>query len=360
MRVALLGLPGSGKTTVFNAVVDKPVPLAPGALQTDTHVQVAKVRDERLDRLGALLKPKKLTAAGLEIWDPPGLPPGSGERDKERRIRRLAELREADAYVLVVRNFVSDSYAYEPGREQPDPAAELGWLVEELLTADFVVADGRIQRIRENLRRGVRTQDKDKLELAVLERCSALLEAGEGLASLDLDAADEKRIRGYQLFGLKPFVLLVNGPEPAAEGLREGMVLRPKARLDLDAQVEAEVQAMDPAERPAFLEEFGIDSPAAQRLAHAVYRAVGLISFFTVGGDEVRAWTLRDGRTAIDAASKVHTDLADGFVRAEVFDHQELLDAGSEKEVKARGLMRLEHKGYVVKDGEVVHIRSTK
>ena len=316
----------------------------------------AKVNDGRLDHLRDMFQPKKFTPAGLELWDPPGLPEGADERDKERRIRLLASLREADAYVIVLRGFRTESYAYE--REAPDPAADLERIVAELVTADFVVAEGRMTRLQENLKRGVRTKDEDRMELAVVEKCVERLEAGRGLADLELDEADEKRIRGFQFFARKPLLVLLNGPDDAPAGLGEDSPLDLRETLALDAQVEAEVAAMDPEERPIFLEEFGIEEPAAERFAHAVYRGVGLISFFTVGEDEVRAWTLKDGQTAVDAAGKIHTDLARGFVRAEVYAYDEIAAAGGEKQVKAAGHMRLEPKGYVVKDGEIVHIRS--
>ena len=337
MRIAFLGLPGSGKTTVFNAVAESPVEVA---YHAEPHVQVVKVHDPRLDHLRDMFQPKKFTPAGLELWDAPGLPEGADEGAKERRIRLLASLREADAYVIVLRGFRTESYAYE--REAPDPRADLERLVEELVTADFVVAEGRMTRLQENLKRGVRSKDDDRLELAVLEN----------------DEADEKRIRGFQFFARKPLLLLVNGPDDAPEGLAHGLPLAFRETLALDAQLEAEVAAMDPEERPVFLEEFGIEEPAAERFAHAVYRGVGLISFFTVGDDEVRAWTLRNGQNAVDAAGKIHTDLARGFVRAEVYTYDEIAAAGGEKEVKAAGHLRLEAKGYVVNDGEIVHIRS--
>lgn len=356
MRIALIGHPGSGKTTVLNAVADHPVDVRPGSFQTETRVQVVKVHDARLEHCREIFHPKKFTPAGLEIWDPPGLPRGGGEKDKERRIRLLATLRDADAYVLVVRGFRSDRYPYEC--PEPDPDADLRQLVEELVTADFVVAQGRMNRLEENIRRGTRTKEENRVELAVLEKCVAFLEAGKDLSALDLDDVDDKRIRGFQFFARKPFLLLVNSEGGVPDGLGEGLPLRLRARMAMDAQLEAELAGMDPAERPAFLEEFGIEEPAADRFVREVYRAVGLLSFFTVGEDEVRAWTLRKGGTAIDAAGKVHTDLARGFIRAEVYSYEDLAEAGSEKELGARRAIRLEPKGYVVKDGEIVHIRS--
>jgi ribosome-binding ATPase YchF (GTP1/OBG family) len=354
MRVALVGLPGSGKTTVFNAVAEKPVDSPAGALQTETHVQVVKVHDERLEALRDLFQPKKFTPAGLEVWDPPGLPPGAGEADRERRMRRLSRLRDADAYVLVLRDFRSDSYAYE--RPEPDPQADLQWLVGEMLSSDYVIAESRAEKLRERILRKARSVDQDRLELAVLEKCLARLEAGQDLVGLGLDEADAKRIKGFQFFMRSPMLALVNGARGVPDGFGRGIAHELQGVTTMDAQIDAELNAMDPEDRPAFMEEFGIDAPARDRFVRDVYQGVGLRSFFTVGDEEVRAWTIRAGETALKAASKVHTDLAKGFVRAEVYDHEELLAAGSLRD--AKGVMRLEHKDYVVQDGEVVHIRS--
>ncbi len=356
MKIALLGLPGAGKTTLLNAVSEVPVPVPPGTVQTETHVQVVRVRDLRLEHCRDIFHPKKFTPAGLELWDPPGVPVGGGERERERRTRLLGSLREADAYVLVVRDFTTDAYPY--ARPEPAPEDELRALVEELVTADFVVAEGRAARLEENLKRGTRTQDEDRLELQVVKRCLAELEAGRPVSRLELDEADEKRIRGFQLFTRKPFLVAVNGPGEAPARLGDGLPLEMRARLAIDGQLEAELQGLDAADRPAFMAEFGIAEPAADRFAHEVYRAVGLRSFFTVGEDEVRAWTILAGQTAVDAAGRIHTDLAKGFIRAEVYRYDDLAAAGSEKEVKAKGLLRLEGKGYVVEDGDVLHVRS--
>jgi GTP-binding protein YchF len=361
MRIALLGLQGSGKTTVLSAVADKPVDAPPGALQTETNVQVVKVRDPRLERCREIFQPKKYTPAGLEVWDPPGLPTGSSEADKEKRTRLLASLREVDAYVAVVRAFVSDQYPYE--RPAADPLGDLARLVDELVLADLMVAEGRIKKLQDNLKRGTRTADEDRKELHVLERCHARISGEAGpdggrLSDLVLDPQDEKRIRGFQFFTRKPMLLLWNGPGEAPGTAGEGAAVPFRARMAMDAQIEAEVARMDPADRPAFLLEFGLSEPASDRFVHEVYRAVGLRSFFTVGEDEVRAWTIRAGDDAITAAGKIHSDLAKGFVRAEVFAYDELAAAGSMRELKARGQIRLEPKDYVVKDGDIVHIRS--
>ena len=356
MKIALIGWAGAGKTTVFNAVATRPADTAPGAYQTETHVQVVPVVDPRLLRCREIFQPKKFTQAGLELHDPPGLPTGGAEADKERRGRLLSALREADAYVLVLRGFTSPQYAYE--RPEADPAADLAALVGELQAADFLICESRATRLRENIKRKSKSMDQDKLELAVIDRCLAALEGGRHLADIEFDDADDKRIRGFQLFTRKPFLVVVNGPDEAPAGQSAGDGLSVVAQLAMDAQIDAELAAMEEADRPEFMAEFGIEEAAADRFVRTVYEGVGLRSFFTVGEDEVRAWTIHAGDSAVVAAGKIHTDLARGFVRAEVFAFEELDAAGSMRELKAQGKVRLEHKEYVVQDGEIVHIRS--
>jgi ribosome-binding ATPase YchF (GTP1/OBG family) len=356
MRIALIGLQGAGKTTVFNAVAETPVEFSPGALQTETHVQVVKVHDPRLDACRDIFQPKKFTPAGLELWDPPGLPAGTMEADRERRTRLLSKLRDADAYVLVVRDFRSDRYGYE--RPEPAPAVDARRVVDDLLSADFVIAETRAQKLRDSIQKKTKTWEADKQELGILEKCLACFEEGKSLHGLDLDEADRRRIRGFQFFGGKPFLLLVNGGNGVPEGIGSDSPIPFRSVSAMDAQIDAELAAMDPADRPMFMEEFGIEESAAERFVAEVYRGVGLRSFFTVGEDEVRAWTIQAGDDAVTAAGKIHTDLAKGFVRAEVFPHEALLAAGGMRELKAANGIRLESKDYVVQDGDVVHIRS--
>jgi ribosome-binding ATPase YchF (GTP1/OBG family) len=356
MRIALLGLAGSGKTSVFNAVADQPAPLVPGVVQTETRVQVVKVHDARLVRLREMFQPKKFTPAGLEVWDPPGLAPGAEPKDAEARARLLAALREADGFVLVLRDFQTADYAYS--RAAPDPKADLARVVEELLVADLVVAQGRVERLRDNVKKRAKSLEQDQKELAVLEKCLPRLEAGEDLTGLDLPPDEQRRLRGFQFFTMKPFVLVVNGPAGVPPGLGDGLRIPFRERLALDAKLAAELQAMPPDERATFMREFGVEEPASDRLVHAIYRAVGLRSFFTVGEDEVRAWTVRAGDDAVTAAGKIHSDLAKGFVRAEVFAYDALVAAGGMRELKAKNGIRLEPKDYVVLDGDVVHVRS--
>jgi len=357
MQIALLGLAGAGKTTVFNAVADTPVAVVPGALQTETHVQVVKVRDPRMERLREMFDPKKFTLAGLEIHDPPGVPPGDEAGDREKRTRLLGALREADGYVLVLRGFATDAYAYD--RALPDPRADLDRLMVELHMSDLAVAQARAEKLRDNVKKRAKSAEQDERELVVLEKLLPPLEEGRGAHEIALTPDEEKRMRGFQFFTRKPFVLLVNGPGGVPEGLGRGLPVPFHERLALDATLDAELRAMAPEDRPAFMAEFGIEEPAADKVVHAIYRAVGLRSFFTVGEDEVRAWTIRAGDDAVTAAGKIHTDLAKGFVRAEVCHYEELTAAGGMKETKAKGLLRLEPKDYVVKDGDIVHIRST-
>jgi ribosome-binding ATPase len=361
MRIALLGLAGSGKTTVFNAVADAPVRTTPGAVQTETNVQVVKVLDPRMARLRDLFKPKKYTLAGLELHDPPGLPPGNEPGDAEKRTRLLGALREADAYVVVLRGFSTGAYAYP--RATPDPAADLARIVEELILSDLALVQGRAEKLRDNVKKRAKSMEQDQRELATIERIVPRLEAGQGVQDLDVAPEDDRRIRGFQLFSRKPYLLLVNGPDAVPAGLGDGLGYPLREKIALDAMLAAELAAMAPEDRPAFMTEFGIDAPASERVVHAIYQAVGLRSFFTVGSDEVRAWTIHAGDDAVTAAGKIHTDLAKGFVRAEVTPYEDVVSGGVKEsasgERSPKAAMRLEGKDYVVQDGDIVHIRSS-
>jgi len=343
-------------TTVFNAVAENPVDTVAGVPQTETHRQVVKVRDPRLEACREIFHPKKYTPAGVEVWDPPGLPPGNSELDRERRMKILTALKDADAYLLVLRDFRNDRYPYE--RPEVDLAGDLARLMDEMLSADYVIAEKRADKLRASVQKKSRTAEEDKLELQVIEKCIERFEQGRDLSDLELGEADDKRIRGFQFFMRKPVLALVNGPDAAPAGLGEGGPVQLRAVTHMDAQIDAELNAMDPEDRPEFMEEFGIEAPAADRFLRDLYAAIGLRSFFTVGEDEVRAWTIAAGDTAVIAAGKIHTDLAKGFVRAEVFPHEALLEAGDMRALKANNGIRLEPKDYVVLDGDVVHIRS--
>jgi len=346
MRVALVGRPGSGKTTLWRALggVEGGAPAAA--------IVSVEVPDPRLEWLRDLHEPKKFTPARIEFLDLPGIP----EKDERGKGERLAAARESGALVAVVRAFADPSYPYE--RPDPDPLGEARSLREELRLGDYAILHGRIERIEASLRKPAGRRETDEQELATLRRWVEVLEGeGRDLRDLEMSRDDLALARSFGFASRKPVLLVVNAAEGAAVPDPEALRAVFGRALVLDAKVEEEIARLSPGEREAFLRDFGIEEPARARLVREAYAALGLISFFTVGEDEVRAWTIPQGGTALEAAGTIHTDLARGFIRAEVTPFDDLRAAGSWREARARSATRLEGKDYVVRDGEVVHIR---
>lgn len=349
MRLGLVGLPGAGKTTLFRALGGQreKVPHAP---QDERPVVSVEVPDPRLEWLRDLWQPRKYTPARVEFCDLPGIP----ERAVKGKAELLAAVRECDALALVLRAFAADPYGAGP----PDPARDLETLRTEFVLGDLAVVEGRIERLRAKLRKPGRDKAEDEQELALLERILPLLESGEGLTGLELRPEEEKRIAGFQFLARKPLLVVRNAGEedlgsPPLETLLAGA---PEIRLC--ATVEEDVADLEPEERAEFLTAYGVAEPARDALVRAAYAACRVHSFFTTGEDEVRAWTIPVGATAVEAAGKIHSDLARGFIRAEVVPWEELHAAGDLRRYKeARGALRLEGRDYVVQDGDILEIR---
>jgi len=355
MKIALVGLPGSGKTTLFNALAEKPVDLLPGVPGAAPHVTVTTVRDARMEWLRDHFKPKKYTPASLVVEDHPGLPPGSAKAD--RKGETFSKIRTADGLVVVLRAFATDRYAYSDPK--PDPARDLELISLEFLTADFEICQRRLEKLDEEWKRP-KERDRVERERGAVQRLTAALGEGRGAHTVELKGEEEKLVRGFQLLTRKPVVILVNlaeGGAGAPQGTLDAAPLRVAARFDACLSLEAELAALSGEERAAFSSDYGITEPLPERFNLACYRALGLRSFFTVGEDEVRAWTIESGDPAVEAAGKIHTDLARGFIRAEVVNYDHLKEAGSMKDAKAKGHYRLEGRDYVVADGDILNIR---
>lgn len=339
MRVGLVGFSGSGKSTVFQLLTG--VTPDPGKVHSG-QVGVATLADPRLDFLASLHHPKKVTPATVEFLDTPGLIPGSHGDNPQR----LALIREGDALVIVLNGVSGD-----------DPAAELSAFLEEMLFADLTVLTNRAERLDASLKKPRPDREAQQLEREVVRQCQEALESGRTIGSLGLSDEQKKPMRSFGLLTDKPRVVLLNAPQgtDAPESLK---ATAPDALL-VDAKLELELGQLDPAERAMFIEEMGITEFARDRIIREAYNAVGIITFFTAGEPEVRGWNLERGGSAVDAAGKIHTDLARGFIRAEVTAFDDVQRAGSVREVKAQNLQRLEGKDYVVKDGDVVYFRSS-
>jgi hypothetical protein len=350
MKIGLVGFSGSGKSTTFQWLTG--VRPDPAAMQRG-QVGVARIPDERLDWLSAHFKPKKTTHATMEFVDTPGLimAVASASAGATDNPRRLAILREADGLLVVLTGFSGD------------PIAELKKFREELLFADLEVVTNRIDRLKTQLKKPkpAKERDIDQAELDLLVRIVATLEAGRTTATLGLSDEQEKAVRSFQMLTLKPEMVLLNiGDDRIGKTLpAELLALAPNA-LQAPVKLELELADLPPDDRQAFMQELGLKEFSRDQLIRDIFYGMGRIVFFTVGEDECRAWPIHTGDNAQEGASKIHTDLADGFVRAEVVPYDEFKRVGSMKEAKAKGVYRLESKTYLVKDGDIMHILSNK
>lgn len=341
MKIGLVGFAGSGKSLAFQWLTGvKPDPAASQRGQ----LGMAKVPDERLDWLSAHFQPKKTTPATIEFLDTPGLL-ATERRDNPRR---LAILREAGGLLVVLNG-------YSGG----DLAAELRQFREEILFADLEIVSNRISRLQDQLKKPkpAKEREADQHELALLQRVAAALERGEPASALGLKDEEEKAVRSFQLLTLKPELVLVNvGDDRIGQPLPPALQAMIPPAIQAPVKLELELTELAEEDRQAFMADLGLTELSWEKILRTIYDAMGLIVFFTVGEDECRAWSLSKGATAVDGAAQVHTDLARGFVRAEVVQYEDFRRVGSMKEAKSHGVYRLEGKGYVVQDGDIMHI----
>lgn len=350
-QVGLIGLQKSGKTTLFEILMQGAGSSAPASAGRDT-VGVVEVPDPRIDRLSSLFTPKKTTYARIQLVDSSGAGRVSA-RAAARGVDPFAAVRNADALLLVVRDFRNPAV---PAPDGVDPARDRRTMEAELILADLAIVETRIERIEKELRVGKKQGER---EHAVLVRLRAALEAGLPLRGESFAPEELKLIRGFQLVSQKPLIVAYNRDDDAgaAPPPPEGPAVRAVA---IRALLEREIVALPPGERAAFRDGMGIVEDGLSLVIRACYELLGLISFFTVGPDEVRAWTIRRGDRAVDAAGEIHSDLAKGFIRAEVVGWEELLDLGSHARAREKARLRLEGRDYEVKDGECLEIRFNK
>jgi len=363
MQIAIVGLAGCGKTTVFNTLTRGHAETGGyGGLQLN--VGVVKVPDPRLDKLAAVFKPKKIVHADVTYIDLPA-PPASTEfhvGTEELPAEHLARLRDADAMIHVVRAW--DDAAHPHASGSVDAARDLENLDLEFILADLAMIDRRLERLKGSGRHGTPAErEANEREEVILSRLKPVLEAGRPIRDETLDPDEEKALRGYRFLTQKPVLVLLNVGErdlAAAAALIERIAAgydHRHAMVDaLSAKIEMELGELDADEAAVFMEELGLAESALDRVIALSYRLVGLISFLTAGPDEVRAWPVPDGSNAVDAAGAIHSDLARGFIRAETIAYEDLLAMGSIAEAKKHGKVRSEGKTYRVRDGDVIEI----
>ena len=363
MQIAIVGLAGSGKTTVFNTLTRGHAETG-GYGGVTLNVGVVKVPDERLDRLAEIFKPKKVVQADVTYVDLPAPPASSEGRvgTEELPADHLARLRDSDALLHVVRGFEDPANPHPAG--SVDPARDLEQLDLEFTLADLAMTERRLERLGGSGRHGTQAErEAAEREEVVLRRIHEGLEAGTPIRDLRLDADEQKAIRGFRFLTEKPVLVLLNvgeGDLATAAGLVERISAgyqHEHAMVDaLSAKIEMELGELEPDEAATFMEELGIAGSSLDRVIALSYRLLGLVSFLTAGPDEVRAWPVPDGSTAVDAAGAIHTDLARGFIRAETVAYEDLLTLGSMGEARKAGRLRSEGKTYQVKDGDVLEI----
>lgn len=351
MRVAFIGPPLSGKSTLFRAVTGQP---ASTHAVLGEQLAAVKVPDERLDFLAALYKPKKYTEATMDVLDVPGFSHETASQQAEFR-KALPGIRQSDALVAVIRAF--DNPAVPPYRNRVDPKADLDELLTELLFCDLDTVTTRIERLEKALTKPTRTHEQEKKELELMRRLQKALEAEEPVTTAIETEEEHKALSSYAFLTELPLVVVINVNEDQAAAPPPFEVAHARATIALCADMEEQIAGLEPADRRAFLDDLGVKEPARDRLIHVCYDALGLISFLTTGEDEVRAWSIRKNTNAVEAAGKIHTDLARGFIRAETVAFEDLKAAGDMKAAKAAGKVRLEGKHYIVQDGDVINIK---
>ena len=355
MKTAIIGLPMVGKTSLFTILTGAHESGRVGSMET--RMGVTKVPDARLQALAKIFDPPRVTQAVVEYVDFPSI-----SKEALRDPALMASLRVADAFAHVLRVFESDVVPHEKG--SVDPVRDLEDVETELILSDLVVIEKRLERLDKD-RKKLKSPDLDH-EFELLERCKKELEEDRPLRNLELSADEEKRIRGFQFLSQKPVLFVLNlGEEDASrmseveEKYRTGALAgRPQTAVTaICGKIEAELAELSPEEAKEYLASYGLADSGLERLISATYSLLGLMSFLTAGETEVRAWTIPMNSTAQKAAGAIHSDFEKKFIRAEVVNWQALVDNGGYPGVRDKGLLRLEGKEYIVKDGDVLVIR---
>jgi GTP-binding protein YchF len=358
LKIAIIGLANSGKTTIFNALtgLNLETTVYP-TVASEPHMGVVKVPDPRIDTLAGIFTPKKTTYATVEYIDYMGLT--KGDMEQNRKVFDL--IRDADAIVHAVRGFVDESILHPLGGIDPKRDAETVEL--EMIFGDLELVDKRLERMEQGAKRGKKPDEKEK---GLLLKCKEVLEGEKPLRDVPFSEDEQKAMSHLQFMSIKPEVVLLNVGEADLNSEKTASVVSGLSRyfsgrqvsvLDLCGKIEMEIVQLPADEASAFLEDLGIKEPALNKLIRVSYDLLGLISFLTAGEDEVRAWTIMRGTGAQKAAGKIHSDIERGFIRAEVVSYEDFIAAGSMSSARERGQFRLEGKTYEVKDGDIINFR---
>ncbi|MDD8020702.1 MAG: DUF933 domain-containing protein [Acidobacteriota bacterium] len=356
MRIGFIGLPKSGKTTLFNALTGSSATVSAFATgRLGPNLASVKVSDERVEKLAVIYKPQRQVYPAIDIVDLAGINEGDGRADAfSGDLMKLA--RTVDALAIVLRNFQTEASSWQV------PLEDLKKIEQELLLADLIIAEKRLEKVEAGLKKGSGGSGGAsglKAEQQVLKIVVEALNEGRPLRELEFDENQKLITRCFQFLTQKPAMVILNSGE-ASTGKNQDVLQVVSQRyrsVEFAGQLEMELSQLDIESARAFMEDLGIKESARDRLIALAYEALGYISFFTVGPDEVRAWNIKRGATALEAAAAIHTDLARGFIAAECFNYDDLIVAGSDKEVRSHGQFKLVGKDYMVRDGDILSIR---
>jgi ribosome-binding ATPase len=358
MKLGIIGLPQSGKTTLFNALTrgNRPVGQMAGGGRFEVQTAVVAVPDPRVDKLSAMFKPKKTIYAQVTYADIAGLEAESDSEKSGFSGPLLNQLNTLDAFLHVVRAFEEPTVPHPAGSVNPE--RDIATVDGELLLNDMLAVERKLERLNDEAKKGsIKDKSLHAQELAIFTKLQQQLAAEKPLRDLELTPVEEKLLASFGLLTRKPILVVFNTGE---EKLDPKLIAAHPSAVALQGKLEMEIAQLPPEEAADFLKEYGIEEPSLNRMIKLSYDLLGRQSFFTVGEDEVRAWTVSRGATAPEAAGEIHTDLQKGFIRAEVVSYIELTEMGGYAEVKAKGKLRLEGKEYVVQDGDILNIRFSK
>jgi len=352
MKLGIIGLPQSGKTTVFNALTrgDRPVTMSGGRFEV--HTAVVDVPDPRVDDLSRMFNPKKTTYAKVTYADIAGL---EGNASGNISGPLLTQLSQMEGFIHVVRCFEDDSVPHSLG--SVDPQRDIDVMEGEFLLNDMIAIERKLERLADERKRGGMGRDKAEVarETELFERLQAVLAEETPLRQVELTAEEQKLISGFGFLSLKDLLIVLNLGEE--QTIPEINFPCQACVVSLQGRLEMEIAQLPPEDAELFMNEYHITEPSLNRMIRSSYDLMRLQSFFTVGEDEVRAWTVRRGAVAQEAAGVIHSDLQKGFIRAEVVPCVELLTLGSMAEARSKGKLRLEGKEYLVQDGDIMHVR---
>ncbi|MEA2097018.1 MAG: redox-regulated ATPase YchF [Candidatus Cloacimonadota bacterium] len=353
MKIGLIGIQNSGKTTIFNTLTGLDVEVTSYSSQKiEPNQGIVQVEDERVEKLAEMYNPKKIIFAAIEYIDFVGLTGNKSDNDAFGG-SGMGLVKTADALALVVRNFEDPTSG-----NTPNPVSDVDSIESDMIISDLIIAEKRLEKVELSKKRGIKDATLQLEEKALL-KIIAHLENSNPIRTLDLASDEEKTIRGFQFITQKPLMVILNSDEDSF-GNSDSVINELNTLykvIEFAGTFEMELNNLDEDEAIEFMQDMNIIESGRDRLTKFSYELLGYCSFFTVGEDEVRAWTITKGDDAVEAAGKIHSDLARGFIRAECFSYNDLIQCGSEKVVREKGLFRLEGKKYIVQDGDIINIR---